>query len=151
MTDQPLLADRPRRPLGVVIVAATQLLRAVLLLAQVLRVDLFPGFDWLQSAAQLPEPAPDTAAFLLTRSIGVALTAASVAVAVGLLANRRWGWIGAIVLSGLALALGIGAWWDNNPAYVALAINVVAVFYLNQREVRIFYEDPSASTFPVRP
>ena len=51
-------------------------------------------------------------------------------------------------MSGLGLAFSIGAWWDGHAQYLAMAINVVAVFYLNQREVRSVYdtvEDDSAS------
>ena len=38
MTDQPVPAARPRRPLGVVVVAATQLLRAGLIVGQFLEL-----------------------------------------------------------------------------------------------------------------
>ena len=43
-------------------------------------------------------------------------------------------------MSGLGLAFAIGAWWDGHPQYLAMAINVVAVFYLNQREVRSVFD-----------
>jgi uncharacterized membrane protein (DUF2068 family) len=80
-----------------------------------------------------------TVAETLVRLIGIGLAAASIAVAAGLLANRRWGWVGAIVLSGVSLAFAIGAWWEGDPVYLNMAINVVAVFYLNQRDVRAIF------------
>ena len=43
-------------------------------------------------------------------------------------------------MSGLGLAFAIGAWWDGHPQYLAMVINVVAVFYLNQREVRSVFD-----------
>ena len=43
-------------------------------------------------------------------------------------------------MSGLGLAFAIGAWWDGHPQYLAMAINVVAVLYLNQREVRSVFD-----------
>ena len=77
---------------------------------------------------------------MIARAIGIGLVAASVLVGIGLLAGRRWGWIGSIVISGLSLAFALGAWWDGHPVYAAMVINIVAVFYLNQREVRAVYD-----------
>jgi hypothetical protein len=150
MTDQPLQATG-RRPLGVLIVAVLQFARAALLVAQVLRVDLFPNVNWLQAATQIPEPAQGTVAFVISRVLGIALVAASVLAGAGLLAGRRWGWVGSIVLAGLSLAFAIGAWWDGHPIYLSMALNSIAVFYLNQRDLRAIYEDPAASAGEVRP
>src|SRR6187402_1162701 len=105
MTDQPVSAARPRRPLGVLIIAATQLLRAVLIVGQFV------------------EPTPGSLSHTLVRIIGIGLAAASIAVVAGLLTNRRWGWVGAIVLSGLSLAFAIGAWWEGRPVFLNMAIN----------------------------
>jgi hypothetical protein len=151
MTDQPVPAARPGRPLGVLIIAATQLLRAGLIVGQFLELQVTEGLEWLSASAQFVEPAPGTLSHTLIRIIGIGIAAGSVAVVGGLLANRRWGWVGSIVLSGLSLAFAIGAWWEGHPVYLNMAINVVAVFYLNQREVRAAYEDPAASDASVRP
>jgi hypothetical protein len=151
MTDQPVPAARPRRPPGVLIIAATQLLRAVLIVGQFLELRSMAGLEWLSASAQFVEPTPGTVSHALVRIIGLGIAAASIAVVVGLLTNRRWGWVGAIVLSGLSLAFAIGAWWDGHPVYLNMAINVIAVFYLNQRDVRAAYEHPSASEAPVQP
>jgi hypothetical protein len=138
MTDLPGPSDA-RRPIGVLIVAAIQLLRAVLIVGQFLHLQATAGLEWLSASAQFVEPPPGTVAETLVRLIGIGLAAASIAVAAGLLANRRWGWVGAIVLSGVSLAFAIGAWWEGDPVYLNMAINVVAVFYLNQRDVRAIF------------
>ena len=151
MTDQPVPAARPRRPLGVLVVAATQLLRTVLIVGQFLELQATEGFEWLSAAAQFVEPTPGTVSHTLIRVVGLGLAVASIAVVAGLLSNRRWGWVGAIILSGLSLAFAIGAWWEGRPVYLNMAINVIAVFYLNQRDVRAAYEDPAASDAPIRP
>jgi hypothetical protein len=134
-------APERRRPLGVIVVAAVQFARAGLVIVQLFGRDLFPDSDWLRAAVQIPDPAPSTVAFAISRGLGAALVAASIAIGIGLLGGRRWAWVGAIILSGLSLAFAIGAWWDGHPQYLAMAINVVAVFYLNQREVRSTFED----------
>ena len=64
MTDQPVQGEG-RRSLGVLVVAGLQFLRAVLLVGQMLGFSLFPDVDWLHIAAQLPEPASGTVAFVI--------------------------------------------------------------------------------------
>ena len=148
MTDLPVHANRLRRPLGVIVLAILQFGRAALVLRELLGLDLGDGFDWLRTAAQVPDPPPGTIAFTISRGLGVGILLASVAIGLGLLVYRRWAWVGAIVISGLSLALALGAWWDGQPMYLAMAINVVAVFYLNQREVRAAYDDGAPSGKP---
>ena len=54
----------------------------------------------------------------------------------GLLARQRWAWVLAIVSSGVILAIDLGWWWSGEPRYGSMLINSIAVFYLNQRDVR---------------
>jgi len=140
MTDAPAPAPDGRRPLGVIVIALVQFGRAALIATQLLEFNPFPDQDWFHAAVQLPEPAVGTVAFAVSRIIGVGLLAASLIVGLGVLRSRRWAWIGAILMSGLGLAFAIGAWWDGHPQYLAMVINVVAVFYLNQREVRSVFD-----------
>ena len=139
MTDSPLPAEGRRRPLGVVILSGLQFVRAGFLVAQLAGLTLSADLSWLRVAAQLPDPPEGSPEWYLSRGVGIALIAASVLLGIGLFAGRRWAWIGSIVISGLSLALALGAWWDNHPVYVAMAINVVAVFYLNQRDVGAYF------------
>ena len=135
MTDQPVPEER-RRPLGVLVVAAVQFVRAALILTQILDIQLTPNISLFHIADQVPEPPAGTIAFAIARAIAILIIVASLSFGVGLLTGRRWGWVGAIVLGGLSLAFAIGGWWDGNPAYTSMLINVIAVFYLNQRDVR---------------
>jgi hypothetical protein len=141
MTDRTVPETPRRRPFGVIVLAILQFSRAVLVARQLLGLNANDQFDWLRSAAQIPDTTPGTVAFTISQGLAVAILVASVAIGLGLLANRRWAWVGAIVISGLSLAFALGAWLDGRPLYLAMAINVVAVFYLNQREVRSVYED----------
>ena len=127
------------RPFGVLVVAAVQFARALLIVFQVLGVHVALGDFSLESTFQLPQPPPGTVEFVLARVVAIFLVVASVGFGVGLLTGRRSGWIGAIVISGASLAISIGAWWYGNPAYLSMVINVIAVFYLNQREVRAIF------------
>ena len=55
---------------------------------------------------------------------------------VGLLAGRQWAWVLAIISSGLILSIDLRWWWSGEPRYGSMLLNSVAVFYLNQRDVR---------------
>ena len=145
MTDTPPPTDDRRRPAGVIILSGLQFARAGLLLAQLAGLSLSPDLSWLRSAAQLPDPADGTPAWFISRGVGIALIVTSIVLGLGLFTGHRWAWVGCIILSGVSLALALGAWWDNHPVYVAMAINVVAVFYLNQREVRAHFGEHGES------
>jgi hypothetical protein len=138
MTDQPAPTEGGR-PLGVLIVALVQFVRAALRSARCWG-SAPPERRLAEDRRPVAGPATGTVAFVIARAIGIGLVAASVLVGIGLLAGRRWGWIGSIVISGLSLAFALGAWWDGHPVYAAMVINIVAVFYLNQREVRAVYD-----------
>lgn len=142
MTDQPVPSDE-RRPFGVLVLAGVQFLRSALLVAQMLGYQ--SGLEWLRMSAQLPEPTNEPLVIVIARGLALGLILASVLAGLGLLAGRRWGWIAAIVLSGMALFFAIAGWWDGQPTYLSMAINVVAVFYLNQREVRAVFDRPAAT------
>ena len=139
MTDTPPPADDRRRPAGVIILSGLQFVRAGFLIAQLAGLSLSANLSWLRGAAQLPDPPDGTPAWFISRGVGIALIATSLVLGLGLFTGHRWAWVGCIILSGVSLALALGAWWDNHPVYVAMAINVVAVFYLNQREVRAHF------------
>jgi len=142
MSAQPVHA-RDRRPLGVLVVALVQFVRAVLVAAQLLGSAFLPDDSQLRISFQIPRPPPGTMEFVIAQAIGIGLIAASIAFGLGLLAGRRWGWVGAIVISGISLAVSLGAWWAGDPLYPAMLVNVIAVFYLNQRDVRaVFGELP---------
>ncbi len=56
--------------------------------------------------------------------------------AVGLVLLRRWGWTAAMLWADANLAADLVAYASGDPRYPAMAVSVVAVFYLNQRDVQ---------------
>ena len=127
---------RTRYPLGIVVIVVLTALRAVTLVAALLDIHGSEFADWVRSGSPLPQPAPGSDFEVIARILIVGLLIASVLVVIGLLANKQWAWVLAIVSSGLILAIDLGWWWSGEARYGSMLINSVAVFYLNQRDVR---------------
>jgi hypothetical protein len=125
-----------RYPLGIVVIVVLTALRCATLVASLLDVQGSPLADWLRGGSPLPQPVPGSDFEVIARILIVGLLIASVLVVVGLLAHKEWAWVLAIVSSGLILAIDLGWWWSGEPRYSSMLINSVAVFYLNQRDVR---------------
>ncbi len=66
----------------------------------------------------------------------LALAALNIAVAVGMLLLRPWAWLAAVSLQGVILAWGLVTYFRGDPHYLAMAVAVSLVLYLNLREVR---------------
>ena len=57
--------------------------------------------------------------------------------ALGLLLFRRWAWLLAMVTTGIFVAVDIMGFFAGEANYIWMALNIITVFYLNQREVRV--------------
>ena len=127
---------RSRYPLGIIVIVVLTALRAATLVASLLDLHGSELADWARGGSPLPQPTPGSEFEVIAKILIVGLLIASVLVVIGLLANKRWAWILAIVSSGLILAINLGWWWIGEPRYASMLVNSVAVFYLNQRDVR---------------
>jgi len=93
--------------------------------------------DWLIGSSPVPSIDPASDLGIVARAVLIGVLVASALIIVGLLARQRWAWVLAIVTSGLILALDLGWWYSGRPLYGSMLLNVIAVFYLNQPDVRI--------------
>ena len=64
--------------------------------------------------------------------------------AIGLLAGRRSGWLLAMVLTGIFIAADIITFGTGTAHHFWMLLNIVTVFYLNQRDVRETFMPPSS-------
>jgi len=129
---------RPRYPLGVVVVIVIAVARCVTIIGTFIGLQSEGSvFDWVVSSSPVPELAPGSDLGLIARVILIGILIASVLVVIGLLAHRRWAWVLAIVTSGFILAIDLGWWFSSEPRYISMLLNVIAVFYLNQPDVRL--------------
>jgi putative copper export protein len=66
----------------------------------------------------------------------LALAALLVLSAAGLMAGRRIGWLLAMVITGVFVASDISGFYSGTTNHIWMLLNIVTVFYLNQRDVR---------------
>ena len=128
-----------RRPLGILVVVALGLARLIIEVTALATVDPSGVLGWIASGSNIPEFAADTTAWYLG-SLGILLLlAATAASIVGLWQYRTWGWSLALILAGVILAIDLAWWYAGQPRYTGMFLNMVAVFYLNQRDVRAIF------------
>jgi hypothetical protein len=118
---------QPNRPFGVLVIAVFQILAALgSLLLMAIYADMI-HLDWLDVPVELDSN-------LILTSIALAF-ARSVTV-IGLLRLKHWGWLLAMIVTGVLLITDLSAYLNNTPNYLSMLTNIIVVFYLNQRDVR---------------
>ena len=119
----------PRKwPFGLYVIVAVQFLVA-LLLALGLAID-----EVAELRLQIP-----VANNLLPTSLTWALVVALLVASLGLVRLKRWGWTLTMILTGAGLALSIWQYSKGEARYLDMALYVVIVFYLNQRELQSLF------------
>ena len=128
---------RERYPLGVIVVALISLLRAVTIAAGLFVLSNDGILGWLAQNGPIPNGDTGSDAQIVARALLAGLLIASVLTIIGLVIHKRWAWVLAIVSAGAILAIDLGWWFAGEPRPVSMLLNCVAVFYLNQRDVRV--------------
>lgn len=77
--------------------------------------------------------------------INIGIIVVLVATLVGLWFRVRQAWVAALLLVGVGLVYNIWSYLEGTPLYLSMLIHVVAVFYLNERSVRMVFERPPAA------
>ncbi len=72
--------------------------------------------------------------------INIVVIFVTVLTAVGLWLRWRGAWVLAMVLIGIGLVYNIWSYLEDTPIYANMLINVLAVFYLNERSVQAYFE-----------
>ena len=134
---RPTALAAPRgRPFGLFALAGLLLFKGVLLVLVVAGAylrDTGPLRDLVALPLEVFTALSETP---LAGLVALALVAALVLSAAGLLGGRRWCWVGAMVTTGIFLATDIYAFSEGSGNDLWMALNIITVFYLNQAEVR---------------
>ena len=128
---------RQRYPLGVIVVGGIALFRSITIVADIIEVQRDGVLGWIANSGPLPDMPPGTDVHFVALGLLWGLLIASVLVVVGLALGQRWAWVLAIITSGVILALDLGWWFAGDPRHASMLMNSIAVFYLNQRDVRL--------------
>ncbi len=66
-------------------------------------------------------------------------------VAIGLWLLQRWAWVLIMIQVGLVMLSDLWGYFSGYPSYITMIISVIAVFYLNQREVQMAFSGTKIS------
>ena len=128
------LAQRRRRPFGVTVIAVIQVVSAIAYGVIVL--------------SDLPDYGNLLGSLGYFGILGPILGLGGLPIAFGLLRLKRWAWVLTMLWAGLNLVAALLSYYNDEPNYVGMALSVVAVYYLNQREVQAAFNVPVAEGWP---
>lgn len=129
-----------KRPFGVKIIILLQLINAGVFTLFVAMIYSW-NFEW--EALSNFETETYIVANFLVSMLGLV-------VAFGLWRLRRWAWIMVMALLGLSMGLDLLAYINGEPNYFNMFVNIVQVFYLNQRDVQVAFRHRSGGLARVR-
>jgi len=130
-------AIQPRRPTGVAVLAILQIIIGI--------VDILTGVILLVAGATLGIIGFGLSAAFAFMLIPISIVlfglgAISFLLAYGLWEGRRWGWIWAIILAAVSLALGVVSLLGGEIASIAtIVIESLILIYLSTYNVRAFF------------
>jgi hypothetical protein len=75
----------------------------------------------------------DAAAITVVNGV---LIAGWILIILGLWTLQRWAWVAMMILTGIVLTIGLVRYFQDEPAYVNMLVNVAFAFYLNDSSVR---------------
>ncbi len=134
MADGTTRPERRNRPFGVTVIVVLLLLAAVIALP----ASLLGLVGTVSSEGEIaPLPDRTTIDLIGTLAVLLVLGVSALAAAVGLLRLQRWAWVLTMLLVGTQLATNLWQYFvAGERPYLEMLVDVLLVFYLNQREVQ---------------
>jgi hypothetical protein len=119
-----------KRPFGIYVIIGLQVLNILANFTDLVRVQL--------GMSTLALPNVQDSRILLVFNIAIALLL--VAIIIGLWRYQYWAWFATMVVTGIALVVGIWQYFNGGTPYVNLLLNSLVALYLNQRDLRRIFE-----------
>ena len=130
-----------KRPFGVsVIILMIFLFSLLLMLVFASSLGITYGKDVTQSLELEDAPA---SSLMLHYGIIPFFIIAELIIIVGLWRLQHWAWFLLMLQVGLSMLGDIRGYFYGQPVYITMVINVIIVFYLNQREVQRIFKTKS--------
>jgi ABC-type phosphate transport system permease subunit len=127
------------RPLGIVVVALLSVGRVLIETTGLLLPETTGPLAAISGGSTIPDFPANTPEWFLAQAATIALIILTAASVVGLWRLRAWGWSLALIIAGVVLVLDLGWWYTGQPRYIGMFLNMIVVFYLNQRDVRTIF------------
>lgn len=152
------LPPQSRRPFGVYAIVGLLMLGVVAAVLEILRVQTRLFGIWQTADEILREYSgpTDLAAYLFTDPTMIII--ANVAIIlfwflliVGLWRMQRWAWLMVMLFTGANLIFTLFRYFNDDPDYLSMLINVAVTFYLNDRNVQRAYARPKAAAMRASP
>lgn len=155
MKNQPAEVELPpqsKRPFGVYAIVALLMLAVAASVLEILRVQAqLVGF-WQTADEILREynGLTDLTAYLFTDPTMVTVANGVVILfwlmlIMGMWQMKRWGWLLVMIFTGINLIVTLVRYFNDEPDYVSMLINVAVTFYLNDRNVQRAYARPKTA------
>ena len=119
--------DNLSRPFGIYVVILIMLLQIVASVTDLWATDFLklPSIGIANLDNQL-------LAFIIRGAIALSI----IVTMIGLWRLKRWAWYATMIFFGIFLIWNIWLYFENDPVYLNLLTGIIAVFYLNLREVQ---------------
>ncbi len=124
-------ADIQKRPFGVTAIIVLQLISLASIIGDV------AGFPVSQLPSLLPIQWKDNTNYVF--AMGIAIAVLQIAIIIGLWGLQRWAWFLIMIQLGVSMAIGLVSYFNGLQLYSYMLLNVIMVFYLNQRDVQIAF------------
>ena len=140
------LRNTPRRPFGVYVLVVILLMGVIAAILGIVQVNQELSEFWVGVASLLRDYSGLVSLVGLLINHPVAVTIANsiiiivwVMVIFGMWELQRWAWLTVMIFSGVNLTYALYRYFNDNPDYISMLINVAVVFYLNERSVQRAY------------
>lgn len=140
------LRDVPRRPFGVYVLVFILLLGVFVATLEIVRLQFgLEGF-WADAELFLRDYSGmvSMVSELFTNPTIVTIANAAIivvwlALIAGMWYLKRWAWLMVMIFSGINLTYALFRYFNDNPDYISMLVNVAVIFYLNDRSVQHAY------------
>ncbi len=133
-----------KRPFGLYAITGLLLVNAIL-------IALDESRSYVGIGVSLGVPIPSVPGIHdadIDRVVRYVAAAAYLAAAIGIWAFRRWAWAALMIVVGISLADGIVRYTREQPEYLTMLLNLLIVFYLNQRDVQLLFQGGRGDAAP---
>jgi hypothetical protein len=113
------------RPFGVNVIILMLIIYIIFYVLAIVYVEKIP-LSVLHLDIKIPE---------FKRVAAVFMIIIMAALGVGLWRMQRWAWVSGMILVGLSMAVDLWGYFQGNYYWTSMIINMLIVFYLNQRDV----------------